>query len=458
MHDWHQAEELAERAERLLSLGRGPEAERALRDAIEIDPSRGGWHATLAIVQESLGRLEEALASMRQAAALLPDDPRPQAAAASYCLRLGRLEEAVELASRAAAHEDTDELAPAILISALHRLDRGEDAELAYYEAQQRFEEMPACLVAMGDLQAEAGAYDRASWCYREAMRQAPEMPGLRGRIADLLASTGRPERALQLHLAELRENPASIESLLASGRLMVVLERRTEALDRFRRVLEIEPANIDAHWEIGMTALSMRRFDEARSEFELVRRLDPDTPLVRRRLAEALLGEGRIDAARTELREALLRLAEDESATERQHLAALLLDVGLPELARPLLEALSIEDPDDLETLRRLAACRYRTGDRSNGCVISRRILRRDPRCIRSMHNLALAALEEERFLSAFNWMRRGLAIDPTDRGLRRIRSRLWPRWLWSVTLGLPVRTRDSIRRRWERRGSRGG
>ena len=50
MHDWQQAEELAERAERLFSLGRGPEAERALRDAIEIDPNRGAWHATLAIV------------------------------------------------------------------------------------------------------------------------------------------------------------------------------------------------------------------------------------------------------------------------------------------------------------------------------------------------------------------------------------------------------------------------
>ena len=89
------------------------------------------------------------------------------------------------------------------------------------------------------------------------------------------------------------------------------------------------------------MTALSMRRFDEARTEFELVRRLDPDTPLVRRRLAESLLGEGRLEAARNELREALLRLDDDESATERQHLAALLMDVGLPELARPLLERL---------------------------------------------------------------------------------------------------------------------
>ena len=82
MHDWHHAEELAERAERLLSLGRGAEAERALRDAIEIDPGRGHWHATLAIVLETLGRLEEALSSMRQAGALLPDDARPPAAAA----------------------------------------------------------------------------------------------------------------------------------------------------------------------------------------------------------------------------------------------------------------------------------------------------------------------------------------------------------------------------------------
>ena len=37
MSDWHQSEDHAERAERLLAHGRGPEAEQEIRRAIEID-------------------------------------------------------------------------------------------------------------------------------------------------------------------------------------------------------------------------------------------------------------------------------------------------------------------------------------------------------------------------------------------------------------------------------------
>ena len=340
-------------------------------------------------------------------------------------------------------------------IAILHRLGRADDAELVYFEAQQAFDEMPFCLVAMGDLQADLGQNDRASWCYREAMRQSPKMPGLRSRIAGLLAGSGRPERALQLHLAELRENPASIESLLAAGRLLVRLDRRPEAIDRFRRVLEIEPANLDAHWELGITALSMRRFDDARVEFEVVRRLDPETPLVRRRLAEALIGSGRIDEASRQLREALLRLSDEEPGSESKLLATLLVEVDLLPEAHPLLERLAASDPEDLDVLRQLAACRYRLGDRCGGIAISRRILRQDPTCLRSLHNLALAALADRRFVMCFNWLRRGLAIDPTDRGLRRIRSRLFTRWAWAWTIGLPRAAIDAIARGTRRSSS---
>ena len=437
MGDWHQAEEHAERAELLLARGREAEAE--IRRAIEIDPVRGEWHAALAMVLESVGRLEEALASMRQATVLLPEDVRPLASSAELSLRLDRAEEALQHAERAIEFPDAEEQIHAVRIAALHRLDRFEDAELAYFLAQQTFEEMPSCLVAMGDLQADQSEFDRASWCYREAMRQAPSMPRLRARIASILTATGKPERALQLHMAELRENPASIESLLACGRILVRLNRHPEAVDRFRRVLEVEPAHLEAHWELGLTALSLGRFDEARVEFEIARRLDPDMPFIRRRLAEALLGCGEVDRARIQLEEAVDRLQPEEPFEETFHLADLLLKVDSTRSALVLFERLAAEQPEDLPVLRRLAVARYRMGDRAGGIAISRRLLRMDPKCLRSMHNLSVAAMEEERFMSAFIWAKKGLAEDPLDPGLRRLRSRLWTRLAWTWSLGLP-------------------
>ena len=439
MGDWHQAEEHAERAELLLARGRGAEAEAEIRRAIEIDPVRGEWHAALAMVLESVDRLEEALASMRQAAVLLPDDVLPITSAAELSLRLDRPAEALEHAERAIEFPEAEEQVHAVRIAALHQLERIEDAEVAYFEAPQKLKEMPSCLVAMGDLKAEQNAFDRASWCYREAMRQAPSMPRLRSRIASILGATGKPERALQLHMAELREDPASIESLLACGRLLVGMRRHPEAVDRFRRVLEIEPAHLAAHWELGLTALSLGRFDEARVEFEISRRLDPDMPFIRRRLAEALLGCGEPQRARAQLEEAVDRLQPTEPFEETFHLADLLLEVESTPKALPLFERLAIEHPEDLQVLRRLAVCRYRLGDTAGGIAISRRVLRHEPTCIRSMHNLSVAAMEEGRFMSAFIWAKRGLAEQPLDPGLRRLRSRLWTRLALTWSLGLP-------------------
>jgi hypothetical protein len=90
--------------------------------------------------------------------------------------------------------------------------------------------------------------------------------------------------------------------------------------------------------------------------------------------------------------------------------------------------------------------------GETAGGITISRRVLRQEPTCIRSMHNLSVAAMEEGRFMSAFIWAKRGLAENPLDPGLRRLRSRLWTRLAWTWSLGLPRLARSALARRVER------
>ena len=444
MSDWHRAEEHVQRAGDLVRTGRWSDAERELRKATEIDPSRGEWHALLGTALDALGRLEEAVVSLRQAAALMPDDEDPLLSASEICQRLGRWEEALEFAERAMELNPNEDFTHALKVSSLAALGREDEAELAYFLAQQALQHMPRCLVAMGDLQLSRQRYEHANWCFQEAMRQDPSLPRLRVRLASLLAMTGKPQRALQLHLAELRENPASTETLLECGSLLLSMQRHQEAIEKFRRVLELEPAHIEAHWRLAQAALSLGQFDQARVGFEVVRRLDPDTPLVRRRLAEALIGCQRTDEARRQLVEAFDRVDEQEPRDELDRLAALMIEVGMIKEAQILLEQIAPQSMDSPEILRRLAVCRYRRGDRSGGSNLSRRVLRLDPTCIRSMHNLALSALEEGRLLSAARWVSKGLHIDPQDGGLRRVRSRVWARLFWIWTLGLPGATRD--------------
>ena len=453
MSDWQRAEEHIERASEFVRTGRWIDAERELRRATEIDPSRGEWHALLGTTLDALDRPEEALVCVRQAAALLPEDADPLITASEICQRLDRWEDALDFAIRALDIDPEEELIHALRISSLGALGRGEEAEVAYFLAQQTLERMPRCLVAMGDLQLARHRFEQASWCFHEAMRQDSTIPRIRSRIAAIHAATGKPQRALQLHLAELRDHPTSIDTLLECGSLLLAMHRPQEAMEKFRRVLEVEPAHLEAHWRIAQASLDEEQFDQARVGFEVVRRLDPETPMVRRRLAEALLGCGREEEAKRQLVEAFDRVDDSEPLDELDRLAELMIQVGMIREAQHLLEEVLKEAATNTDILRRLALCRYRSGDRCGGVILSRRVLRLEPTCVRSMHNLALAALEDDRLLSAGRWVSRGLREDPDDAGLRRVRSRVWARLAWAWTLGLPDSTKELAERLLKRR-----
>ena len=80
-----------------------------------------------------------------------------------------------------------------------------------------------------------------------------------------------------------------------------------------------------------------------------------------------------------------------------------------------------------DADGFRSLALACFRCGRHEHGVAASRRAARLDPACIRSVHNLALAALEQGRLEIAAGWIARGLKISRHDVGIRRLRMRLW-------------------------------
>ena len=107
-----------------------------------------------------------------------------------------------------------------------------------------------------------------------------------------------------------------------------------------------------------------------------------------------------------------------------------MLLDATMASEAAPILAEAIQQDGESAALQRRLALARFRSGDRDGGVTASRRVLRLDPRCVVSMHNLALAALEDGRLRAAAGWVRRGLRVDRHDTELRRLRVRVWLAW----------------------------
>jgi tetratricopeptide (TPR) repeat protein len=282
-------------------------------------------------------------------------------------------------------------------------------------------------------------------------------MTRLRGRLATVLAATGKRHQALQMYLRELQEDPGNIDTLFEYGELLIDMGRRPEAAEKFRRILELEPANISAHHRLGEIALADGRLDRAQVEFELVHKLDSRYPRIKLALADVLLQRGLSEEAAQHLRAELDLLradveadepfVEDRPVDDDAAFAQLLLKAGMYDEAANLFERVIDRVGETPDMLRHLALARFQSGNHAGGVVISRRVIRMDPTCVSSMHNLALAALREDRLLTAAGWIRRGLRVDRYDDGLRRLRMRVW------LVLGAAVGRRFW---RWLQRGGR--
>lgn len=453
MSDWLDAEAHAHKAQEMYQRGRWAEAESELRKALSMNPDQAEWHYNLGLTLEAAGRDIDALASYERATDLMPDEIDPLLAAGVTANRIGQHDKAVQWFDRVLRIDDQAEVAYAQKIEALWRIGHHDDAETTFYLAQQTLKEPGApCLAAMAESLIHRGLFQRAEWCLKEAMRLEPSMPRLRARLAAVSAATNKPQRALQLYLRELRDDPGNIDTLLEYGTLLRDLGRAPEAADKFRRVLELEPANVEAHYELGRLAMEAHRYEQAHLEFELILKLDPQFPGIHMAAGESLLRRGRIEDARSHLieehehvRAALIEHAEAEPhakvgdggqqaaadfmarlTVDPSMLGDLLLESGEPARAAELFEVSLRNEPDQHDLLRQLALARFRAGDRDGGVAISRRVLRLEPTCLRSMHNLALAALEEGRIRTAAGWVWRGLRINRHDSDLRRLRVRV--------------------------------
>lgn len=455
MSDWLDAEAHAHKAQEMYQRGRWAEAEAELRKALSLNPDQAEWHYNLGLTLEAAGRDADALVSYERATSLMPDEIDPLLAAGVTANRLSQHARAVELFDRVLRLNDQTEPAHAQKIDALWRIGHHDEAETAFYLAQQTLKEpSPQCLAAMAESLIVRGLFQRAEWCLKEAMRLEPNMPRLRARLAAVSAATNKPQRALQLYLRELRDDPGNIDTLLEYGTLLRDLGRAPEAHEKFRRVLELEPANVEAHFELGRLAMEAHRHEQAHLEFELIIKLDPQFPAIHLAAGEALLRMGRIEEAREHLIEEheLHRASQLDRAEEPQQqpaapptaageplsvngptslldvasLGDLLLEAGEPARAAELFELALQHEPDHHDLLRQLALARFRSGDREGGTAVSRRVLRLDPECLRSMHNLALSALEEGRIRTAAGWVWRGLHVNRHDADLRRLRVRV--------------------------------
>lgn len=439
MTDWFDAENHATRALEMFERGRWAEAEMELRKALAFHPDQPEWLYHLGVILESSGRDRQAKVMFEQAAELSPEQVDVVVSAAIVCARLGESDRSLHWLDRVLAIDPSNEEAHARCIEMLVVQGRHEDAETAFYLAEMAMDSSsPMCLLEISVSLIARGKYRKAGWCLREAMKMEPGLPRIRLRLAEVHASTGRLDRGLQLCGREVREDPGNIDALSLYAELLESSGRNSEAIEILRRILDFEPADLPARQGLARLLNRMGHPQRSLVEWQILRKLDSNHHGVDIEIGEVLMQLDRSAEARVSLLQAheqacdqLEHLGADQ--VELSRLSSMLLDAHLADEAVVLMEAAYEVAPDDPETLRLLALARYSSGDSRGGMTISRRIIRRDPGCQISMHNLALAALQRGRLRVSWEWVRRGLKRYPGNDGLRRIRLRI----LFDATAG---------------------
>jgi tetratricopeptide (TPR) repeat protein len=419
----------------MLRQGRLKDAERELRAAVASDPSRGDWLLQYGATLEAIGRPDDALQQYRQAATLLPSAREPRLVLGVLLAKLDRPAEAIPEFEAAIRLDPKCETAYGLLIRSLAKLGRHEDAETTYYMALDAIRrpatahlEIARSLLMRGDLA-------RSEHCFRRAIAEGTTLTGARTELARLLLLAERPAETAPLLQEELRRGPVPGPLALEVARIHLACARLHEAVQVLEQLARNEPSNPRLHL---LLARAMRRRGDlvrALRHTEVASRIASDLPGLQAEAALIGIARGHRDDARALLEKELDARGAPSDRVDLLEIVGGLLACGLVDRAKRALHGRFGPDilhtcADDAELLRLDARIALELGDLRLGRALSRRLLRIDPDSVVAVHNLALIALRRNRLGIAWEWIRRGRAIAPTDLGLRKLRSL----WFWSA------------------------
>lgn len=336
--DHAEALELNARAIMALSTGSPPQAEAALRAALERGPQSPGvvaWtHARLGSLLASLGRYAESLPHLRRSLELDPGDALVRSDYGVALLYAGELEQAESELAKAreqrTASADAYEF-HAIALSALGRLE----------ESLAAFERAVALEPALATVYAEEAATFGIS---QPANSQAGQGESRRGlELAALAASLGFPSAAIPHYEAWISRQPEDAVTWALLGEAYALTGALEHAERSLRRALELNAGLVRAWDYLGVT---LRGRGDAAGAVEAFRRglaLAPQNASIANELAW-LLATSPHESLRNgpeavRLAELALRGGGENSAAVLDTYAAALAETGQFERALAVLD-----------------------------------------------------------------------------------------------------------------------
>lgn len=244
-------------------------AERALKEAIEFDPTHAKAHFTLGQIYLKQSKLKDAQNAFEDAIKHMDEDGGP---VAEYQYQLGRVIEAqadaegvstndkeAKYSEAIAAYQETTKLSP------------------KHYKAHHR----------MGRLYESLDDPTKADQAYRQSIEIKPKYSAAFVSLGHMYIDYGHANVAMSVLDAGVKVNDTDPQMWAGLGRAYYDLNKPQEAIDAYKKAKAIDPDMVDVLYGLGMAYADLRKRKEAVENLNaFIQRAGNDVPEDRKKAA----------------------------------------------------------------------------------------------------------------------------------------------------------------------------
>ncbi len=275
----------------LLARGKGEEAVKRIRAALEARPTSRTVKEYLAFTLAQMGEQEEAVQLFRGLLDNAPEDPELHYNLATALAELGRMEEAIPHYRSTLRRDPT--VAQAQFVIGQYLLREGKEREaLDYLLAATRFQPNNGYAhYLLGKIRIGQDNSQQALPHLREAARLLPDNKEVHYSLGIVLVNLSRYEEAETHFRRVLSKDPAFTAAWLNLGSIQYLNGNLEEAARCYAEVVRISPGSAVAYLNLGTTRLDQGRYHDAIAHFEKALALDPNLAAAQAALRKAKSG-----------------------------------------------------------------------------------------------------------------------------------------------------------------------
>ena len=234
---------------RLFDRGNTEDAEKALQDVIQLDPSYAAAHHTLGQIYKQQNKLAEAETAFQGAIATMAAEPDSQ-----YFYDLGAVQTARGDAETAATEREVR------FRAAIGSFQEALKLDPQLYKAHYR----------MGMLYERLGMFEQADAAYRKTMELKPSYSPAFVSLGNMYVDRGDAAAAMAVLQKGVELNDQDSRMWNGLGRAYFTLSKMREAVDAFSKAKVIDPDSEDALYGLGMAYAELHQRKEARENLAL--------------------------------------------------------------------------------------------------------------------------------------------------------------------------------------------